>query len=71
MPEPTDQELQKITRKGSQNHLRAYRSSHKNERDRYGINKREESELGFSTGLKTVNSTYKELNLNPFFLKVN
>lgn len=61
----------RITRKVAQNYLKAYRSSHKNERDEYGINKREASELGFNIGLKTANSTYKEMNLNPCNLKIN
>ena len=61
----------KLTPNTAQDYLKAYRLSHKNERDEYGINIKEASEIGFNVGLKTSNSTNKEMNLNPCTLKIN
>ena len=71
MPEPNRSETIKLTRKVSQNYLRASWSFHKNEGDEYGINKRKASELGFIVRLKTANLICKEMNLNSFILKID
>ena len=60
-----------ITRKTAQGYLDACRLSHKNKRGKYLISIKEASELGFDLGLKTANSTNKEINLNSCTLKVN
>ena len=61
----------KLTPNTAQDYLKAYRLPHKDERDEYEINIKEASEMGFKEGLKISNSTNKEMNLNPYTLKIN
>ena len=49
----------KITRKTAQEHLKAYRLSHKNERDDDGIRLREASELAVGYGIDRIKIDFK------------
>ena len=62
---------QKISPNTAQDYLKACQLSHKGERDKYGLNTKEASEIGFNMGLKPSYSTYKEMNLIPCMLKIN
>ena len=56
---------QKISPNTAQDYLKAYQLSHKGEPDKYGLNTKEASEIGFNIGLKDSYSPYKEMNLSP------
>jgi hypothetical protein len=62
---------QKISPNTAQDYLKACQLSHKGERNKYGLDTKKASEIGFNMGFKPSYSTYKEMNLISCMPRIN